>query len=326
MKDDPGLVGALPGLRTVAAGDTVPEAVLHAVMGRIEAPSSGHPNLRQSAEVRRFEAGADVRSVRTDPIDPSGRDDAGFGLPIDELLTSAVEHGFADGRPGPPEAGLRREGGDVAASVAEDGPGSDATGMEGRTLDTMRCGDRRTGLAGRPDGRAPRRERGRRAVLRLAPAHEEARMPSDERSLRVLVVEDEALLVMDIEQIIEGAGHRMVADVPSVPRLTRLPPELTPDLAFVDLHLAGGSSGLDAAAWIRKAWPEALIVFVTANARQLLPDIPSGDAVLSKPYTECGMAGVLSFLGQGLSDPPPNRPPPPDFVTTPRLRRRLGIG
>ena len=151
-------------------------------------------------------------------------------------------------------------------------------------------------------------------------------MPKGERGLRVLVVEDEALLVMDIEQIIVGAGHRMVADVPSVAQLERLPAELTPDLAFVDLHLAGGSSGLDAAAWIRKAWPEALIVFVTANARQLLPDIPSGDAVLPKPYTECGMAGVLSFLEEGLSDPPPNRQPPPDFVTTSRLRLRLGMG
>lgn len=151
-------------------------------------------------------------------------------------------------------------------------------------------------------------------------------MRSGDRSLRILVVEDEALLVMDIEQIIEGAGHRMVADVPSVPRLAELPPDLTPDLAFVDLQLAGGSCGRDAATWIRGAWPEALIVFVTANAPQLLPDIPCGDAVLPKPYTECGLAGVLSFLGEGLSDPPPTRPPPPDLVTTPALRERLGMG
>lgn len=150
-------------------------------------------------------------------------------------------------------------------------------------------------------------------------------MPRDVKNLRILVVEDEALLVMDIEQIIEDAGHRMVADVPSVPDLGRLPRDLFPDLAFVDLQLARGSSGIDAAGLIRCQWPHALIVFVTANARSLLPEVEAGDGVLPKPFTEGGIRGALSFLEEGIAAPPPSAPPPPEFVAAPTLRARWGI-
>lgn len=144
-------------------------------------------------------------------------------------------------------------------------------------------------------------------------------------ALRILVIEDEALLVMDIEMIIEDAGHRMIADVPTVSDLVELDVDVRPDVAFVDLQLARGESGLDAAAHIRRAWPAALIVFVTANPRRLLPDINDGDAVIGKPYEPKAMISTLATISEGLSDPPPNTPLASGVTASPELMNRWSL-
>ena len=151
VKNNLSLVAALLRLQTARAGDTVPKSVLHDFSERIAALSSVHRTLHQSAEIGRFDAGAYVRSVLADLIGISGRDDievalriedvdvhahgaTALGLLVNELLTNAVKHGFAGGRSGRLEVGLLREGGDVVLTVADDGPGFDATDMAGRTL------------------------------------------------------------------------------------------------------------------------------------------------------------------------------------------------
>ena len=141
-------------------------------------------------------------------------------------------------------------------------------------------------------------------------------------ALRILVVEDEALIVMDMEFIIEDAGHRMVEDVPDVPGLEGLDLGIAPDLALVDLQLARGSSGLDAARYIRDVWPQAVIVFVTANPKMLLPDIAQGDAVVPKPFTRIGLTTALLFLQRGIKNPPPRMALPDGFIPNRALQDR----
>lgn len=149
-------------------------------------------------------------------------------------------------------------------------------------------------------------------------------MMQDHAGLRIVVVEDEALIVMDLELMIETEGHRMVADAPSVRVLRALDTDLEVDVAFVDLHLAEGSSGLDAADYIRATWPEALIVFVTANPRMLLPEIERGDAVVPKPFSTGVVEAVLAFLHGGIKAPPPLVNAPNGFYMRPDLEARLG--
>lgn len=143
--------------------------------------------------------------------------------------------------------------------------------------------------------------------------------------LQLLVIEDEALIVMDLEYMIETAGHRMVASAASVRSLEQLDPEMGVDVAFVDLQLAGGSSGLDAADYIRKVWPDALIVFVTANAKALMPNIEKGHAVVPKPFTEHVILTTLLFLNEGIRTPPPKSTAPRDLVMNTVLERRLQL-
>ncbi len=147
-------------------------------------------------------------------------------------------------------------------------------------------------------------------------------MTDGARKLRVLIVEDEALIVMDMEHLIEMAGHDVVADAPSVRSLKLLDESLRPDLALVDLQLAHGSSGLDAADHIRSLWPNTFIAFVTANPRMLLPDIEKGDAVVPKPFTSSGLTKALAFIEDGLTNPPPSVRAPDNFIPNPALQER----
>ncbi len=150
-------------------------------------------------------------------------------------------------------------------------------------------------------------------------------MTRNDEALQVVVVEDEALIVMDLEHMIEATGHEMVASAPSVRGVKHWNTGLDVDVALVDLQLAGGSSGLEAADYIREVWPDALVVFVTANAKSLLPDIEKGHAVVPKPFTRPIVSATLRFLYQGIRTPPPEDAVPGGFLMNAGLKRRLRV-
>ena len=137
--------------------------------------------------------------------------------------------------------------------------------------------------------------------------------------LKFLIVEDEALLAMDIEAMIEDAGHDVVGEASCVRLLRDLPPETRPDIAFVDVHLAEGSSGLDACAYIRQAWPEAFVVFVTGNPRKVPDDFAGGHGILPKPFVRSDVLRTVRYLQEGVCDPPPVSRPPASFMPAPSL-------
>jgi CheY-like chemotaxis protein len=86
--------------------------------------------------------------------------------------------------------------------------------------------------------------------------------------LRVLVVEDEALIAMELESILEQQGHEVVdavateADAIAAARLTR------PDLVLMDVRLARGGDGVATAIRLRQELGIRSI-FITAQSDQL---------------------------------------------------------
>ena len=64
------------------------------------------------------------------------------------------------------------------------------------------------------------------------------------RSLRVFVVEDEALLAMELCDILEDLGHEVIGPTPSVSKALALLATVTqlPDVAIIDANLAGETS------------------------------------------------------------------------------------
>ena len=86
--------------------------------------------------------------------------------------------------------------------------------------------------------------------------------------LRVLVVEDEALIAMELESILEQQGHEVVyavaneADAIAAARLTR------PDLVLMDVRLARGGDGVATAIRLRQELGIRSI-FITAQSDQV---------------------------------------------------------
>jgi two-component system, response regulator PdtaR len=65
--------------------------------------------------------------------------------------------------------------------------------------------------------------------------------------MRVLIVEDEALIAMHLEMLVTELGHEVCGVVASAQDAVAHASAHRPDVAIVDIRLADGSSGIDAA-------------------------------------------------------------------------------
>lgn len=86
------------------------------------------------------------------------------------------------------------------------------------------------------------------------------------------------------------------------------------DLALVDLTLMDGSTGLDVAREARKAG--VAVLFMTANASMIPPDLDGALGLIEKPYTHSVVRAALDFLRRELSGEPSG--------ATPRCLKRAG--
>jgi len=135
--------------------------------------------------------------------------------------------------------------------------------------------------------------------------------------LAILIVEDEALLAMDIAATIEDCGHDVVGEAASLSDVEAMQ-DIHPDLALIDLHLAHGSSGIDVARLVRTRWPDSFVVFVTANPRKIPDDFAGGHGVIPKPFSHDGLMAALRYIEDTRDDRQPASPPT-SFTPSPKL-------
>ena len=115
-----------------------------------------------------------------------------------------------------------------------------------------------------------------------------------QRSMRVLIIEDEPIISLDLVNIMRTMGHEVV-DVGSTHRgavqAARL---LRPELVLADINLADGSSGVDA---VREILSETQIpiVFVTAFPEKLLTgQAPEPTYLVTKPFVPDAIRAAVS--------------------------------
>ncbi|WP_299813129.1 response regulator [uncultured Jannaschia sp.] len=73
-----------------------------------------------------------------------------------------------------------------------------------------------------------------------------------QRPLRVLIVEDEALIAFDLEAQIEECGYEVTDIAHSVQTCQAAARHVRPDVALMDYRLKNGDNGRDAATWLRE--------------------------------------------------------------------------
>ena len=103
------------------------------------------------------------------------------------------------------------------------------------------------------------------------------------RPLKVLCLEDNPLIVMHLEQMIEDCGHVFVGSLESFADLREQFDALAVDCVLVDIDLADGRTGPDAASWL--AHRKVATLFVTGQERlaEELRDLVVG--IVPKPLS-----------------------------------------
>jgi DNA-binding response OmpR family regulator len=135
--------------------------------------------------------------------------------------------------------------------------------------------------------------------------------------LNVLIVEDEPLIAMDMEMMVEDAGHNVIAEATSFYEAKEWDDHLEPDIAFVDIQLARETSGLDVSKLIQERWPGTIIIFVTANPKIIPDDFGGAHGVIPKPLSHNGFLAAMRYLQEGVCDPPPTVQQPNSFTASP---------
>jgi AmiR/NasT family two-component response regulator len=84
-------------------------------------------------------------------------------------------------------------------------------------------------------------------------------------AIRVFVVEDEAVIAMDLGERLTALGYEMCGTAARGETAVQRIAELRPDLVLMDVHLAGSMDGVEVAQQIGERY-DVPVVFLTAYA------------------------------------------------------------
>jgi CheY-like chemotaxis protein len=102
---------------------------------------------------------------------------------------------------------------------------------------------------------------------------------------RILIIEDEAVIAMDLADLVTSAGHEVCATATTANQAVAAAKRERPDLVLADIQLADGSSGIDAVKEILTAF-EVPVIFITAFPDRLLTgERPEPTFLITKPYS-----------------------------------------
>jgi DNA-directed RNA polymerase specialized sigma24 family protein len=112
---------------------------------------------------------------------------------------------------------------------------------------------------------------------------------------RVMIIEDEAIIAMDLEGIVGDMGHRVTGIARTETDALKLFNDETPDLILSDIQLADGSSGIDAVNGIMENAPDVPVIFITAFPERLLTgEGPEPAFLIPKPYQSDQVRSAVS--------------------------------
>ena len=113
-------------------------------------------------------------------------------------------------------------------------------------------------------------------------------------STDVLIIEDEPVIAMDLEALVEELGHRVTHISRTHSEAVAAVAEHQPGLVLADIHLADGSSGLDAVNEILGS-SEMPVIFITAYPERLLTGRrPEPTFLITKPFRTETVQAIIS--------------------------------
>ena len=117
---------------------------------------------------------------------------------------------------------------------------------------------------------------------------------SEQIAARVLIIEDEPLIALDIENLVGDIGHQVVGIATTRDEATKMASKTKPGLVLADVQLADGSSGIDAVNDILRTI-NVPVIFITAYPERLLTGERAEPTFLvTKPFKPEMVKAIIS--------------------------------
>ncbi|TPG13131.1 response regulator [Sphingomonas oligophenolica] len=111
---------------------------------------------------------------------------------------------------------------------------------------------------------------------------------------RVMIIEDEPIIAMDIETIVRDLGHDVTGVAVTRDEAVALAMEDRPGLVLADIQLADDSSGIDAVKDILAEF-DVPVIFITAFPERLLTgERPEPTFLITKPFQRSTVKAAIS--------------------------------
>ncbi|MBS0243912.1 MAG: response regulator [Proteobacteria bacterium] len=123
---------------------------------------------------------------------------------------------------------------------------------------------------------------------------EAGREIAEQIAARVLIIEDEPLIGLDLETIVTDIGHEVLGIAPTRDEAVSLAKATRPGLVLADVQLADGSSGIDAVRDILNH-ADLPVIFITAYPERLLTgERAEPTFLITKPFRPEMVKAVIS--------------------------------
>lgn len=116
---------------------------------------------------------------------------------------------------------------------------------------------------------------------------------------KVLIVEDEFLVALQLEDILSDGGHDVLGTYPDAASVASLGE--APDVALVDLNLRDGLTGPAIAREIAVKFGSR-VIYVTANPGQIDSPAPTAVGVVQKPFSREAILSAVAYALAGCPD------------------------
>jgi len=116
-----------------------------------------------------------------------------------------------------------------------------------------------------------------------------------ESIMKILIVEDEALVAMAMKDYLASAGHIIVGQADDFDTAVTLAAETQPDLALVDVNLVDGDSGIEVASKLTKQRVPCLMVTSNCNPMHALD---GAVGCLQKPVSPSALLQAVAAARQ----------------------------
>ena len=127
-------------------------------------------------------------------------------------------------------------------------------------------------------------------------------------SARILIIEDEAIVAMEVRFVLEDLGHEVVGVAADARTARDISRETEIDLALVDIHLSDGPTGI--ALGRELACEGITVLYMTANPGMVREGVAGTIGVLAKPADERAVQTSVDYALRRRTGRPIEYAPP----------------